>query len=124
VFGDLPPGISFDGGTGELSGIPTASGSYVFQIEVLDATDRETTKLFTLCVMEIVTAATLPQGAIGTAYSQPLIEQPGEVATEQWTLVTGELPPGITLAANGVLSGTPTTDGVYVFVLQVSANCP
>jgi len=37
-----------------------------------------------------------------------------------WTLADGEMPPGLTLGANGVLSGTPTEVGTYAFRLQLS----
>lgn len=41
LYGDLPPGLSLNNSTGELSGTPTASGTYgdstVLRIEVLDA---------------------------------------------------------------------------------------
>lgn len=35
-------------------------------------------------------------------------------------LASGELPPGLTISAEGVLSGTPTTAGEYSFVLEAS----
>ena len=35
----------------------------------------------------------------------------------------GALPPGITLAPNGALSGTPTDLGMFDFTLQVEATC-
>jgi hypothetical protein len=34
----------------------------------------------------------------------------------------GQLPPGLTLSSNGVLSGTPTTPGVYTFTLFPVGN--
>jgi hypothetical protein len=41
LYGELPPGLSLNNSTGELSGTPTASGTYgdstVLRIEVLDA---------------------------------------------------------------------------------------
>jgi large repetitive protein len=37
-----------------------------------------------------------------------------------WSLFSGTLPPGIALAADGTLSGTPTTKGSYSFELKVT----
>lgn len=35
-------------------------------------------------------------------------------------MIAGSLPPGITLATNGTLSGVPTTAGTYSFTAQVA----
>ena len=37
-----------------------------------------------------------------------------------WSRASGTLPPGLTLATNGVMSGTPTAAGTYSFVLRVT----
>lgn len=38
-----------------------------------------------------------------------------------WTLISGSLPPGLTLnASSGTVSGTPTTEGTYPYTIQVS----
>src|SRR5437870_5380786 len=39
VAGRLPDGLSFDGGTGAVSGIPRADGRFRFRIEVRDGAD-------------------------------------------------------------------------------------
>jgi len=36
---------------------------------------------------------------------------------EQWSVTSGELPPGLSLSEDGLLEGTPTTAGEYTFVL-------
>jgi LPXTG-motif cell wall-anchored protein len=62
--------------------------------------------------------SSLPGGTIGTAYSQTLQAQDG-VATYSYSLRSGTLPAGVTLA-NGELSGSPTTCGDYTFTLRVT----
>jgi hypothetical protein len=37
-----------------------------------------------------------------------------------WSLVSGNLPPGVSLSSNGILEGTPTAAGTYNFTLQVT----
>ncbi len=52
-----------------------------------------------------VTTATLPNGTIGTAYSQTLAATGGQTPYT-WALGTGTLPAGVTLSSAGVISGT------------------
>ena len=56
-----------------------------------------------------------PGGTVGVAYSQSLAGASGGTAPYTYTLATGSLPPGLTLAGNGTLSGTPTAAGSFTF---------
>jgi len=67
-----------------------------------------------------ISPATLPAGKVGAAYSQTLAAT-GRFAPYTWSLVSGSLPPGLSLAAStGVISGTPTAAGPSAFVIQVA----
>ncbi len=123
VDGTIPPGLEFDVLDGSFSGTPTVNGSYPMTVQVSDSLGRVQTQDITICVMEIVTASELPDGTLGLVYAVPLVQQPAEVSSENWTLVSGSLPPGITLAANGSLTGIPTEAGSFSFTLRVTANC-
>ena len=62
----------------------------------------------------------LPNGAIGVAYSSTFIPQGGK-SPFAWSLVTSNLPPGLSLSSStGIISGTPATNGVYTFLVQVT----
>lgn len=127
-FGDLPPGLSLDGSTGILSGTPSSNGDFLFEIEVTDANGNSTTNVFTLCVMEIVTEAALPNATAGDDYTQPLLQEPAEVSSEQWTLVSGALPAGLTLNPAGSITGEPEElddpeENEFTFTAQVVATC-
>ena len=65
-----------------------------------------------------ITAETLPNGAVGTAYEQTL-SATGD-APFRWTVESGSLPNGLTLSANGVISGTPTVTGSYDFTVMAT----
>lgn len=72
--------------------------------------------------LEITTTA-LPGGGVGLAYSQPVTATNG-VQPYSWNLVSGSLPPGLTMSSTGTpsttISGTPTTVGTYAFTVQVT----
>src|SRR5262245_18049891 len=63
-----------------------------------------------------VTTTSLPNATVQSPYSQQLAAT-GGTPPYTWTLnpSSGSLPPGLTLASNGTVSGTPTTAGAYNF---------
>jgi len=64
-----------------------------------------------------VTAATLAGGTAGSAYAGAQLAAVGGTSLT-WSKLSGDLPPGITLAEDGELAGTPTTAGAYVFTAK------
>jgi uncharacterized protein YhjY with autotransporter beta-barrel domain len=64
-----------------------------------------------------VTPANLPALTAGTPLSQTLASS-GGAAPYTYSLQSGVLPPGLTLAASGVVSGTPTQRGGYTFSVR------
>lgn len=60
-----------------------------------------------------------PVGTTGQLYSNTFSAN-GGLAPYTWSLIDGSLPPGLTLnTATGVVSGTPTTSGLFPFELSV-----
>jgi hypothetical protein len=123
IDGDLPPGLTFDFFDATITGTPTVGGSYTFMVEVTDSLGRFQSKVVTICIMEIVTPAALPNASNGQVYAQPIVQQPATVSSEVWTLVSGSLPDGILLSSNGSLTGIPTANGTSTFTLRVDATC-
>jgi Putative Ig domain len=66
-----------------------------------------------------ITSTSLIPAARGLSYSQQLTAANGSGAIT-WTLLSGSLPPGITLSASGLLTGPATTDGTYSFTVQAA----
>ncbi len=61
----------------------------------------------------------LPQGVVSASYTGTLSVS-GGTAPYTWSIASGQLPAGLTLAANtGIISGTPTTSGSYSFGVSV-----
>jgi len=69
--------------------------------------------------MVTITTTALPNGVVNTPYSQIL---QGSHTDGGWFIVDGNLPPGLTLSQNGVISGTPTTAGSYSFTVEADQN--
>jgi len=64
------------------------------------------------------TTGTLPSATVGIAYSANFTAT-GGTRPYFWT-ASGSLPPGLSLAADGALSGTPISAGTYNFSVEVT----
>jgi len=67
----------------------------------------------------IVTFPQLPEADVSIPYTDNLIAAGGR-APYTWRLAGGQMPPGLTLGANGVITGTPAQSGVYTFTAQAT----
>jgi hypothetical protein len=65
-----------------------------------------------------ITTNALPAGTVGSSYSTAL-QASGASSTYQWSVVAGQLPPGLSLGTSGVITGTPTTAGTFGFTVNV-----
>ena len=80
----------------------------------MTATEQDNTPLSL-----VITATSLPNGISNVAYSATLTAS-GGTAPYNWSVAGGSLPPGITLSSGGIISGTPTTTGIFNFTGRVS----
>jgi hypothetical protein len=64
----------------------------------------------------IITTDNLPNGTVGTTYNQTLTANGDTPIT--WSLESGNLPAGLDLSQNGIISGTPTTAGTFNFTVK------
>lgn len=120
TFGTLPNGLSLSS-NGLISGTPTVTGTSAFAVQVTDSASHKASKEFALGVGTAlsITTATLPNGSLGVAYSQTLTAT-GGVPPYIWLVVSGTLPPGLTLSSSGAITGLPTASGQYSFGVQVT----
>jgi len=61
-----------------------------------------------------IAPGSVPNGTVAVAYNQPLSAS-GGTGTYNFSISAGSLPAGLTLDASGVLSGTPTAGGTFLF---------
>jgi hypothetical protein len=62
----------------------------------------------------------LPDGTMGVAYGLTL-QASGPEQAPSWSVVSGDLPPGLELASDGRLAGTPTEPGSWTFAVEAAA---
>ncbi|MGB2635563.1 MAG: putative Ig domain-containing protein [Candidatus Acidiferrum sp.] len=124
--GTLPGGLAVNNSSSMISGTPTASGSFTFTLQVKDssATPQTATKSFTVTISSAVvavsvTTGSLSGGQVSSSYAATLAAS-GGTTPYTWSLSSGTLPAGLTLAAStGQISGTPTAAGTSTFAVQV-----
>lgn len=121
--GSLPPGLTLNTSTGVVSGTPTGSGSS-FTIKVTDFLSATATAPCSITINPnlSITCASPPTGSVGVSYTHTF-PVTGGVSPYTFVIISGSLPPGLTLASStGIVSGTPTASGTFPFTIQVTDN--
>jgi hypothetical protein len=130
VDGEIPPGTTlFTQGvsSGGITGEPTTEGVFAFTLQVRDATGTKDTESFSITINPpqplVITNQSdeLSPGTVGEFYCCGNLFAGGGVPDYTWTLVSGELPPGLELDESpGRITGTPTTAGIFIFTVRVT----
>jgi large repetitive protein len=149
ISGALPPGLTLPatfGTSGDtISGTPAQAdngNTYSFTVQGTGDQGQPLYQAYQISVdPNLPLTVVLPAGGPGGTASPALYPRPvgvaggadffsgGGAAPYTWALISGKLPPGLTLQtdsccgpryANDELAGTPTTAGTYTFTMQVS----
>ncbi|HEY4414889.1 MAG TPA: putative Ig domain-containing protein [Verrucomicrobiae bacterium] len=119
---DLPPGLMLYS-SGALNGTPTAGGTYNFSVHVSDGSGASANQSFSLnlaaCTVQINTAS-LTNGQVNSFYDF-FFQGAGSCDTNLTWAVNdpSDLPPGMSLHANGELQGNPGVGGTYNFSVHL-----
>src|SRR5262249_20866305 len=117
----LPTGLTL-AANGTLSGTPTQTGSFPIVVNATDANGcqgpRATYTLVIGCQVITVNNPGVNTGTANAAFSQTFTAS-NTVSTTVFTTAS-TLPAGLTLAANGTLSGTPTQTGTFPIVVTAT----
>jgi hypothetical protein len=128
ISGVLPPGLHLNPISGLISGTPTLSGHFSFQLEVSDSSSpqQSVSKPLSITVSGTnsgpaleITSSSMPAGSTGTSYSTNLTAT-GGVPPYAWSVIAGQLPDGLSLNSNGTLVGAPALAGEFTFVALVA----
>jgi len=124
--GDFPSSLSF-AQNGEIFGTPDTATTYNFTVQLSDGNGDSTTQAVSLTINAgsgplTINTTSLPDATNGIPYNQTLMAS-GGTPPYSWSLTSfsASLPPNLNLAANGVISGTPSTSvGGYNFDVIVT----
>jgi hypothetical protein len=128
VAGKVPAGLTLAKFYGMqstvLSGTPQTAGTSTFTVEVRDGTGHTARNSYTVVVgpptpVVLGNSDGLNAGTVGASYLQNLFVS-GGAKPYTWAIVAGALPAGLSLSANGSITGTPTTAGTRTFTIRVT----
>jgi large repetitive protein len=120
----LPPGIGLSS-DGLLAGTPFTPGTYILNLRARANGSSDSQPARQLCHLTINPAAvrlasgcTLPNATVNVPYSQ-LLSADGGIAPYRYQLF-GQLPSGLALTSDGLVSGTPLAAVSYAFQVSVT----
>jgi large repetitive protein len=133
VAGALPDGLTLNDPRQcgvhcvTITGTPTTAQTTTFTIQVQDSAGATAQQAFNLTINPprplVITSASpcCQPGTAGTAYRVNFFAD-GGVPPVTWSIIAGQIPPGLSLApsAPAGLSGTPTTAGTFTFTVAVT----
>ncbi len=127
LSGTLPTGLTLSG-AGVISGTPSVAATFgPITVQASNGLGSVNTSAFSITITATGTAPTAftlqspPNGLVGGSYAYTFAAN-GSPAPS-YAVNTGTLPAGLTLtAANGLLSGVPTTAGVFGPITLAATN--
>lgn len=125
--GTLPTGLILNTANGQISGTPTKVGSFDFTVTSADTppagqTTNNASKMYTLVVpgQELSLVGVLAQAHVGTGYAGAVAVTGGTGPYTFEATDEASLPSGLTLANNGLFTGTPTAAGSFTIPVLVT----
>ena len=128
--GTLPEGFEFDSATGAISGTTSKAGSYNITVNYLIDGYVEKSAQYTIDVASALymdeEGDPLDSAKVGSSFMAQITSDTfntdnAAYESVKYTVVEGELPAGLTLSEDGMISGTPTEAGTYTVTVRMTA---
>jgi gliding motility-associated-like protein len=123
VATNLPPGLTFNETTREITGTPTQIGTFIIPVTATDANGNAISQDYTIVVRDplVLPAATLANGTVGLAYpSQTIPSATGGNGPYTYSS-TVPVAPGLTFnPSTREITGTPTQAGTFTVPVTVT----
>jgi hypothetical protein len=119
---ELPPGLTFTAATGVISGTPTASGIFSLGVYASNAFGLGAISLIGITIAPssppVISSSKTALATVGSGFSYQITASNSPTGFQ-----AGALAPGLGIdTATGVISGTPTTAGIFVVVLKATGT--
>lgn len=124
VLGELPAGLTINGDCGRLiCGTPNQSGEYSFDLQISDSIGHFDVNRYFVGITDQrfdLATTSLPDAVLGEPYETIIATIAGSSAT--FAVLNSPAPAGLLLAADGTLSGIPTTPGLTAFTVVAQSQ--
>jgi large repetitive protein len=120
----MPAGLGLNSNTGVVSGIPSENGNLCPRIKTTDIAGRSYTANYCFQIGGGTTTIEIAGGSnLGAQLNQSFssIFSASGASSYAWSVESGStLPPGLNLSPDGTLSGTPTEQGIFNFLIRAT----
>ena len=117
----LPPGLKYNAASHTITGTPTTKGNFPGSIKASNGIPPDATQSYTIPITApplAITTKSLPPITSGPVSVQ--IQAIGGIPPYTFAVQGGQVPPGLTLAPSGLLTGTPKATGTFSFTVQAT----
>lgn len=120
----LPPGLGYDDVTRRVSGKPTLAGTYTVTLRATNGVAPPDAQVSIVEIrnppLRITTEPPLSSRPLQIGAPAAFqLEAAGGLKPYRWDIADGSLPTGLSLDAEGRITGTPTVPGTWSFVARV-----
>ncbi|MFO1307264.1 MAG: Ig-like domain repeat protein [Burkholderiales bacterium] len=120
----LPPGLGYDDTTRRVSGKPTLAGTYTVTLRATNGVAPPDAQVSIVEIrnppLRITTEPPLSSRPLQIGAPAAFqLEAAGGLKPYRWDIAAGSLPTGLSLDAEGRITGTPTVPGTWFFIARV-----